>query len=286
MNGVGPGPYYNTAMPDQYPPMQSQPQPVYSDTSPTPYSTDQPALIPEQTSIQDPQWFDITAPYQDPYQQQDPFADWPAPLQEQPTTPTMQSPQPMTTPSGAPYLSDEQLPTELKPWWDVPLEAPSMADVGFAPDVKTSSMTGFEDKFGGYEEKPVVYDTTYEVKKPAAGPIEFVGEVITNIADFAGDIVETIVDIGKFIIEHLQIDMAWKGGGFQATSGLLGLSYSTTPAKAGAEPQDYSEYYKIAQQGQLTSGAETQGPTMPGEFSTNMYLLAGGIILIVLLSRR
>lgn len=287
MNGGMPGPYYNTAMPDAYPPYESTPPPVYSETSPTPYSTDQPALIPDQTSYQEPTWFDINAPYQEP----DPFADWPAPLQQQPE-PNLQAPQPITTPSGAPYLSDEQLPPELKPWWDVPLEAPSMADVGFAPDVKTSSLTGFEDKFGGYNEQPTVYGESYEVNKQPlsigpAGPIEFVGEIITNVTDFAGDVVDTIFEIGKFIIEHLQLDMRWTGGGFQASSGLLGIQYSTTPAKPGISPDDYAEYSKLTAQGQVTSGSEQQpAQQMPGQFSTNMYILAGGLIIIALMNRR
>lgn len=200
--------------------------PVYSGTDPVIFSTDTPALIPEQPA-NDPVWFDYNAPL-----------DYSA--MNFPDEPVLPSPAPMTS---SPLIFD----------WDAPLDYSAMnfPDVPYAysPSYMPEPITeGIVFPLGPVSpdlsapaefnwEEPVWFDPLAPLdlsawapegsETPRTGPLESIGK-------FLGDVIGGIGAVGKHILDNLDIGVSYRGeyGGGKTQRAY----YSTVSAPATTMP--------------------------------------------------
>lgn len=275
---------------DYQPPVQQQ---VYSDIGPI-YATDQPALVPGQTSV--PFW-------QEPYLDQVPtvqqWYDWQAPLDTEgfifPETVTvpLQQPASLTLPDTSPTWFD----------WEAPLQFDEPSGRYYIPestlpktfDPAVAAREGWDPAslaMKGPDPAALAMEQQHIEPKPS-GPLEFIGEV----GKFVGDVVKTgldvVWDIGAGILDKMQISISETG--FKAASPYYTFNYPTDTLIAKQSEKTYAEVTKIVEQGRVT-GTPSPGPARAGLLeslneslsgvSPTVLLVGGGIVLFYLYSRK
>jgi len=273
------GPGYIPYVPPATPP------PVYTGTDPTIYSTDQPALIPQvETPLQDdPVWFDLDAPLDftgmsfpdEPVSTPSIFSppatyDWPAPLE-----PSFSPPPPV---SYIPELAQEGI---VFPSGPVPA-VPSI----FAPAASESS----EPLWFNWQE-PLSFEGMYfpepgiiEEQDVRTGPLE-------SLWKFAGDVVKGVGDVAKFVVDHLDVGVSYRGeyGGVKTQKAYYSSVGAPAPTilgiPGGAAP---SVSTRVSAGGGPAGGPPMteeerlwREATKQGESDTNKFLMyAGGALLV------
>lgn len=261
-------------------PVQQQ---VYSDISPIPYATDQPALVP-QTSV--PFWEE---PFLDQLAQEPAWYDWQASLDTEgfvfPETVTvpLQKPTSLTLPDSSPTFFD----------WEAPLQFDEPSGRYYIPETP-----GLGEKFGGYSEQPVVYEpgVSHEIpaKQPGSGPLEFIGEVGKFVGDALKTGLDVVWDIGAEILDKMQISISETG--FKAATPYYTFNYPTDTLIAKESEKTYAEVTKLVAQGDVTGTTPSPGPPGAGLLeslneslsgvSPIVLLVGGGIVLLFLYSKR
>lgn len=246
MNGVYGGlPFYNTA---GMPPMQAlePPPPVYSDTSPTPYATDQPALIPEQTSV--PFW-------EEPFADTEPtWFDWQAPLDIE----------------GLRF--PEMTPVQQPPSPTIPSTEPTMT----AQTIGLPSIPYYQDTTAEQ------WVTT--TKPPGYGPLELIADVGKFAGDVVKTGLDAVWDLGKHILDNLEIGYSTKGVG--VTSPVYQSQYPTAADRTGSQEYvRLVAQGGVTGTTEPTMSPAWAGLGLGG-ISPNVLLIGGGVALLLLLTRR
>ena len=265
MNGAGGLGFYNTA---GMPPMQTTqpPPPVYSGTDPTPYATDQPVLVPEQTSV--PFWEE---PYLDQTPNTQQWYDWQAPLDTE----------------GFTFADTEPQPAWFD--WEAPLQFDQPTDYGPTMTAQTAGLPSI----------PYYQDTAAEqwvipTSAPGYGPIELVVDILDGAGKVIAKAGEIIWDTGKFILDHLTVGVDYMGDiggqaktrkyyedqGFSAEEAMLMSMYSALQAASRPVPGQTI----LSQPGQPVIVLPSQAQPATGDaVSTKLILYAAvgvGVLLI------